>query len=133
MSVRHAVCVILALFALIGCKSVALQQEPIVQVQYRDRLTERIDTLILRDSVRITERAKGDTILLTETRWRTEYRTKIQRDTLRDTIVIQLPPVIKEKELTALQSAQIQFGKWCVLVLVGVFGFWFLRKKIRLS
>lgn len=126
MYVRRAIIVALALLTFVGCKSVALQPEPIVQVVYRYRVTERKDTLVLRDSVRIVERTKGDTIFLREVRWRTEYRTKIQCDTIRDTIRVQLPPVQVERKLTAKQKAQMEVGRWTILVMLvlALYGVW---------
>ena len=56
-----------------------------------------VDTVVLRDSVYIYERIKGDTVFLTRTEWRERWRTKIMHDTIRDvqyiTQTIESPPV----------------------------------------
>ena len=41
--------------------------------------------MVLRDSVYIYERMKGDTVYLTRTEWRERWRTQIVHDTIRNT------------------------------------------------
>ena len=54
------------------------------------------DTVVLRDSVFVSERQKGDTVYLTRVEWRDRWRTRIERDTVVDVRiekeVVQLPP-----------------------------------------
>ena len=58
--------------------------------------TSHHDTVLLRDSVFISERQRGDTIYLTRTEWRDRWRIRIERDTVVDVRVekevVQLPP-----------------------------------------
>ena len=55
-----------------------------------------VDTVVVRDSVFVSERQKGDTIYLTRVEWRDRWRTRIERDTVVDVRiekeVVQLPP-----------------------------------------
>ena len=57
---------------------------------------QSVDTIVVRDSVFISERQRGDTIYLTRTEWRDRWRTRIERDTVVDVRVekeiIELPP-----------------------------------------
>ena len=54
------------------------------------------DTVVVRDSVFVSERQKGDTVYLTRVEWRDRWRTRIERDTVVDVRiekeVVQLPP-----------------------------------------
>ena len=73
--------------------------------------------MVLRDSVYIYERMKGDTVYLTRTEWRERWRTKIVHDTIRNTEyvtqTIESPP----------QRYVPKFYKhcttyfWCIVVL----------------
>ena len=72
--------------------------------------------MVLRDSVYIYERMKGDTVYLTRTEWRERWRTKIVHDTIRNTEyvtqVIEKPPV----------RYVPKFYKWCTAALWAVLG-----------
>jgi hypothetical protein len=46
---------------------------------------QSVDTIVMRDSVFISERQRGDTIYLTRTEWRDRWRTQIVHDTIRNT------------------------------------------------
>ena len=58
--------------------------------------TSHHDTVVIRDSVFVSERQKGDTVYLTRTEWRDRWRTQIVHDTIvrSDSIVqvIEHPP-----------------------------------------
>ena len=75
-----------------------------------------VDTVVLRDSVYIYERMKGDTVYLTHTEWRERWRTQIVYDTIRNaeyvTQVIEKPPV----------RYVPKFYKWCTVALWAVLG-----------
>jgi hypothetical protein len=74
------------------------------------------DTVVLRDSVYIYERMKGDTVYLTRTEWRERWCSQIIHDTIRDTEyvtqVIEKPPV----------RYVPKFYKWCTVALWAVLG-----------
>lgn len=54
------------------------------------------DTILLRDSIFISERQRGDTVYLTRVEWRDRWRTRVERDTVVDVRVekevVELPP-----------------------------------------
>lgn len=94
---------------------------PITSVQ-RDSIylhTHTRDSIMVHDSVTIRE--KGDTIWLT--RWRTEYRDRILRDTAyierRDTIAVPYPV---EKKLSRSDLFFMKAGKVAVPMAVGAAG-----------
>ena len=72
---------------------------------------QSVDTIVVRDSVCISERQRGDTIYLTRTEWRDRWRTRIERDTVVDVRV--------EKEVVQLPPERYvpKFYKWCTIAL----------------
>ena len=64
--------------------------------QHYTTLHNSVDTVVVRDSVFVSERQKGDTVYLTRVEWRDRWRTRIERDTVVDVRiekeVVQLPP-----------------------------------------
>ena len=82
-------------FFFLSCRSL----EPTISDTHNLSLiahTSHHDTVVLRDSVFISERQRGDTVYLTRTEWRDRWRTRIERDTVVDVRVekeiIELPP-----------------------------------------
>ena len=73
--------------------------------------------MVLRDSVYIYERMKGDTVYLTRTEWRERWHTQIIHDTIRNTEyitqVIEKPPVRYVPKF--YKQCTIYF--WCIVVL----------------
>lgn len=55
-----------------------------------------VDTVVVRDSVFVSEKMRGDTVYLTRVEWRDRWRTRVERDTVVDMRVekevVQLPP-----------------------------------------
>ena len=86
----------ITLLALPSCKSL----NPSLYTIHRDSVAytihQTIDTLLIRDSIFIRERQKGDTVYLTRTEYRDRWRIQIQRDTIIDTQyveqIIEKPP-----------------------------------------
>ena len=83
------------LHALPSCKSV----EAVTSDAHNSSLithSSHHDTVVVRDSVFVSERQKGDTVYLTRVEWRDRWRTRIERDTVVDVRiekeVVQLPP-----------------------------------------
>ena len=83
------------LSALPSCKSV----EAVTSDAHNSSLithSSHHDTVVVRDSVFVSERQKGDTVYLTRVEWRDRWRTRIERDTVVDVRiekeVVQLPP-----------------------------------------
>lgn len=106
-----------------GCRTIEYYPVETVRTDtvYVNRLT--VDSVLVRDSVRIVE--KGDTV--TEYRYKYVYRYKDRIDTLyvssRDTVSVPYPV---EKELTRWQRTKVDYGGWAmflvfafILVVVG--------------
>lgn len=59
-------------------------------------IVQRSDTVVVHDSVFVSERQRGDTVYLTRVEWRDRWRTRIERDTVVDVRiekeVVELPP-----------------------------------------
>ena len=76
--------------------------------------TSHHDTVVLRDSVFISERQRGDTVYLTRTEWRDRWRTRVERDTVVDVRVkkevVQLPP----------ERYVPKFYRWCTGLLIAI-------------
>ena len=91
--------------------------------------TSHHDTVLLRDSVFISERQRGDTIYLTRTEWRDRWRTRIERDTVVDVRVekevVQLPP---ERYVPKFYK-RCTTAFWIILLLV--IGYGLLKWKIK--
>ena len=102
---------------LTGCKTI--KYYPVETVRHDTVYIQsvKLDSIIVRDSVHITE--KGDTV--TEFRLKYIYKYKDRTDTLYlsrvDTVSVPYPV---EKELTKWQSVKVDYGGWAI-ALVFVF------------
>ena len=81
----------------VGCKSHNVPRMAQMDTdRYESHFLQRVDTIVVRDSVFVSERQKGDTVYLTRVEWRDRWRTRIERDTVVDVRiekeVVQLPP-----------------------------------------
>ena len=92
-------------------------------------LRQSVETVVVRDSVFVSERQKGDTVYLTRVEWRDRWRTRIERDTVVDVRI--------EKEVVQLPPERYvpKFYKWCtgllwVIVTLAI-GYWLLRWRLR--
>ena len=85
------------------------------------------DTILLRDSIFISERQRGDTVYLTRVEWRDRWRTRVERDTVMDVRV--------EKEVVQLPPERYvpKFYRWCTGLLFALLTWvamrWWLRTK----
>lgn len=110
-------CLAILLFVIVGSSCsprIAQQIGSSTQIQYRDRIIERVDSVVVRDSV--VNYLKGDTVFIEKyrDRWRTRYKTE------KDTIFVQKTDTLLvekkvEKELSAFQRAKIDAFWWLVL------------------
>ena len=113
------------LHALPSCRSVSSVQEVRSSEVQKFR---SVDTIVMHDSVFISERQKGDTVYLTRTELRDRWRTRIERDTVVDVRV--------EKEVVQLPPERYvpKFYKWCTGLLwaIGllVMGYWWLKRRV---
>ena len=112
--------------ALLSCKSASVVQEVRSSEVQKFR---SMDTIVMHDSVFISERQRGDTIYLTRTEWRDRWRTRIERDTVVDVRV--------EKEVVQLPPERYvpKFYKWCTGLLwaIGllVIVLWMVKRRIK--
>lgn len=85
-----------------------------------------VDTIVVRDSVFVSERQKGDTVYLTRVEWRDRWRTRIERDTVVDVRiekeVVQLPP---ERYVPPFYK-RCTIALWVIIALV--IGYWAIRR-----
>ncbi len=74
-------------------------------------IVRSVDTVVVRDSVFVSERQRGDTVYLTRTEWRDRWRTRVVHDTVQHTKyvdrVVEKPP---ERYIP-------KFHKWCTGLL----------------
>lgn len=91
-----------------GCRTVT-EYVPVesVRMEYRDRLTERIDSMWLRDSVYVAE--KGDTVRIERWRWRERYLYLHDTCYVERTDSVHVPYPV-EKKLTRWQQAKMDLG-----------------------
>ena len=115
---------------LASCRSVSSVESLKSNVESQEVQKFRsVDTIVMHDSVFISERQKGDTIYLTRTEWRDRWRTRIERDTVVDVRVekevVQLPP----------QRYVPKFYKWCTGLLWAIgllaIGYGLLKWRIK--
>ena len=70
-------------FLLVSCRS---HDVPRIAQMDTDRhqchILQRADTIVVRDSVFVSERQRGDTVYLTRTEYRDRWRTQIVHDTI---------------------------------------------------
>ena len=80
-----------------SCKSLDVPRMAQMDTDRREsHISQRVDTVVVRDSVFVSERQRGDTVYLTRTEYRDRWRTQIVHDTIvrTDSIVqvIEHPP-----------------------------------------
>ena len=96
---------------------------------YQVHALQRIDTVLLHDSVYVREVMRGDTVYLTRTEWRDRWRTRLVHDTVRHTEyvdrVVEKPP----------ERYVPKFHKWCTglfwIMAAGVIIYFILKIVIR--
>lgn len=130
---------IIALVLFTSCatptKVVTPTAEPVIE--YRDKVIyrDRVDSVMVRDSVYVERVTKGDTIRETEYRYKYIDRLRERVDTiaLHDSIPVPYP-VIETKvtnELTAWQRFQVWFGRISFLLVFFIFLYLVIRHKIK--
>ena len=88
-----------------------------------------VDTVVVRDSVFVSEVMKGDTVYLTRVEWRDRWRTRVERDTVVDVRV--------EKEVVQLPPERYvpKSYRWCTIALwaIGILalGYGLLRWRVK--
>ena len=84
------------LFLLVSCRSLEHCSTVVQHGSELFNVVRSVDTVVVRDSVFVSERQRGDTVYLTRTEYRDRWRTQIVHDTIvrTDSIVqvIEHPP-----------------------------------------
>ena len=110
---------------LASCRSVSVVQEVRSSEVQKFR---SVDTIVMRDSVFISERQRGDTVYLTRTEWRDRWRIREVHDTIHNTQyitqAIEHPP----------QRYVPNFYKWCTIFwfasLTLMVARWWLKRRV---
>ena len=107
-------------FLLVSCRSLEHSSTVVQNGSELFNVVRSVDTVVVRDSVFVSERQRGDTVYLTRTKYRDRWRTQIVHDTIvrTDSIVqvIEHPP----------QKYVPKFYKWSTAV------FWILMALLLL-
>ena len=117
-------CLFLLLLVLAGCRTIEYYPVETVRVDTVYVNHQRVDSVLVRDSIRIVER--GDTVREYRLKYIYKYRDRV--DTLymsrADTVSVPYPV---EKPLTKWQQTKVSYGGWAlgivftfILVVVGV-------------
>ncbi len=131
---KRLIPMLLALTMMAGCKST---ETVIVERTTHDTLWhERMvrDSIYLHDSIHVSEKMKGDTIVLTTERWHTKWLEKTVHDTTRvvtrDTIPQPYPVEVEvEKKLNWWQKTRLHLGDIALMGIIASGGIWLLRRK----
>ena len=114
---------------LVSCKSLSGGSAVVQSGSEWFNIVQRSDTVVVRDSIFVSERQRGDTVYLTRIEWRDRWRTRVERDTVVDVRV--------EKEVVQLPAERYvpRFHKWCTrmfwLIVVAIVIYLLLRFRIK--
>ena len=107
-------------FLLVSCKSLEHCSTVVQNGSELFNVVRSVDTVVVRDSVFVSERQRGDTVYMTRVEWRDRWRTHLVHDTIvrTDSIVqvIEHPP----------QKYVPKFYKWSTAI------FWILMALLLL-
>ena len=128
---KYAISAAFAAALLAGCSPKVIETVRTEYV-YRDRVQR--DTTVVRDSVFIREKVKGDTVFVEKVRDRLVYRDRWREKTdtvvLRDSVAVETVKEVKvEKPLSAWKRAKIGAFWWLLASLVAAL-VWIFRKPI---
>ena len=102
------------LFLLVSCRSLEHCSTVVQNGSELFNVVRSVDTVVVRDSVFVSERQRGDTVYLTRVEWRDRWRTHLVHDTIvrTDSIVqvIEHPP----------ERYVPNFYKWCTGLLLAI-------------
>lgn len=115
---------------LLGCKT-RIQYVPVenTRIEYKDNYLR--DSVFMYDSVYVKD--KGDTVFIEKLRY--IYKDKLIRDSvfIQDSIAVpyEIEKIVKEPYTSSFQNFQIWCGRILLLLLLGYFGFRFMRKYLK--
>ena len=102
------------LLVLPSCKSLEPCSTVVQNGSELFNIVRSVDTVVVRDSVFVSERQRGDTVYMTRVEWRDRWRTHLVHDTIvrTDSIVqvIEHPP----------ERYVPKFYKWCTGLLLAI-------------
>ena len=116
------------LFLLVSCRSLEHCSTVVQNGSELFNVVRSVDTVVVRDSVFVSERQRGDTVYFTRTEYRDRWRVRLVHDTIHDTQyitqTIEHPP----------ERYVPKFYRWCtvalwVIVLL-VLGRWAVRRRL---
>lgn len=121
------------LVLMVGCKTVEYVPVPEIHTEYITK--ELRDTTWQHDSIYIKEQIKGDTVRITEYRYKDRFRYVYTTDTLvqRDTISIVRTEVVEKSvaKMNSLQSAFFWLGMLTFICIVGYIVYIVITKRFR--
>lgn len=129
---KQIIIIIAALVVLAGCRMhrETERTERVVRDTVYRTITSR-DTVALRDSIYISERLTGDTLRITEYRYRTRYRDRWLRDTVRltrtDTLYRERHVETAAPRLTWWERVKAQANGFVAGLVAAVIGFFVVR------
>ena len=111
----------------VSCKTIDSSQLTVDSFEVQK--CRSVDTVVVRDSVFVSEKQRGDTVYLTRVEWRDRWRTRMVHDTIvrTDSIVqvIEHPP----------ERYVPKFYRWCTIALwaIGILalGYGLLRWRVK--
>lgn len=120
-----------------GCQTTRYVTVPEVHHDTVRIVESRRDSVWLHDSVFVSESLRGDTVVLTTVRWRTQYRDRWRTDTVVRVRVDSVPyavEVVKEVErrLSWWQQTRLHAGELLLALLAAgsAWGLWRLWRRI---
>lgn len=123
---------------LVGCtttKYVTVPETHIDTVLINHQLR---DSIYLKDSIYVSEKQNGDTILLTTIKWSTRYIDRWRTDTLYKSKIDSVPKPVPveievEKELSTWQKFRMTVGDSALVALLLLLGFgiWKAKKLVK--
>ena len=115
-----------------SCKSVDSSLYTLHRDSVAYTVHQTIDTIVMHDSVYVSERQKGDTIYLTRTEYRDRWRVRLVHDTIHDTQyvehVVENPP---ERYVPAFYK-RCTIALWAIIAVAIAYVLlrWWLRRRV---
>lgn len=137
--VLTVVAIVIVCLMLSGCTATRYVEVPGPTHTDTVRTTrQQRDSIHVRDSIYVSERQQGDTILLTTVRWHTQWRERLVRDTFRLVSIDSIPyrvevPVEVPAKLTYWQRLRMQTGDISLIALALFLGYGALKIYQRIK